>query len=1405
MTQPEFLLDLDCSTDDLGHFLYEDDPIEQHRLALGTLLDLVASAFDMSGTRAAIAFDARFAQLPAEPLGSLRLALDPASGEFAVQVAARDRPNGYESAASGHRLALPEWPDGTLAAAFAPLGESDADAAYAELSRSLHAQLGLSAAFGDVRALQPLARGVSIELALTPGARAECEGFSVHPALLNAALRAALLVRSRDAQAARVAGIERVAVFSPGAVPTRMAVVTSHDDEWGSCTAHVALLDESDRIVAALSGIEFGARESTPTWAALSSTRLAELAVEALGRAVPPQANLLQLGLSSLDLVRLVTVVYGESHRQVSLEAFLTCPTLEHLHALTSAVPEARGVDLAERLEQLVAASPGPTPEPSPLTSMQQALWLASLKPSAAPAYVESVAWRVRGELDIAALNAAWVGLTEHFESLRSAIFEQAGHFTQRVLPTAATLARQLATTAELAEGHAIEAWLRAELERGFLAEERLARIAVLRIASDDHVLLLAAHHAICDGSSFAERVLPELAELYACARQRRDPPAVRSSAQPRHLAAWELDPACAEPLAAEATRWANELSDVDETELPGDHPRSPQAAQRGRRHEFALPAELSERLENFAQRAGQSRFVVTLAAFGALLYRYAGLQDVLVGVPVAQRFAPSLTQAAGCLINFAPVRLRLSGALSADALLHSAGDEVARLLNRQRIPYQWVARLLSDPRQANAANPRVGFSHENALPALELPGLELTRLQPELTHAKLELFLRLESSPNGLRGVFEYDADLFEDLTIRSLAERFARLLDTLIATPAILVKALPWLGAAEQRALLAATRGPSLPGAVPMSSLLARRLRPGTDLLAVTDGARELSYAELDARARTLERALRAAGVTRGECVVIYLEACLEWPIAVFGCWRAGAVMVPIDANQPRGRQAHMFAAAQARVAISHARHASEVSSFGLQPLAIDDAQLVAADADAAALSSDAASHAAWDLRADDLAYGIFTSGSTGVPKLALANHGGLANKALAQLATFRLAEGTRVLQFASPAFDAALSELILAMSAGASLWVPPREARYSGEALATFMQRAQIEVAMLTPSVVASLHQLELPALRLLLIIGERCAGELVDRWGPGRHVYNLYGPTETTIWATGEHCQPNSGDPNIGRAIPNAWVYILDSDLNLLGPGQIGEICIGGAGVGPGYKYASEIDRARFVADPYAGDENARIYRSGDRGRCLPDGRLEFLGRNDDQVKLSGRRIALGEIESALRHLEGVEEAVVVVHEQGTPRARLSAFVQTRIDDISSIELRNRLRSTLPNHMIPTSLAIIEQWPRLISGKIDRKELASRPLQRALSGSLSIAAEQAVAEAFGRVLGLDPASIGPDDDFFALGGRSLDVVMLAEELARVGVMVSVAELLQAGRVSELATLAESDTCHSPVHDL
>ncbi|HEX4355340.1 MAG TPA: condensation domain-containing protein, partial [Polyangiales bacterium] len=533
--------------------------------------------------------------------------MSPTNGLFVIDFATHSHHDGYKRILFGQRHRELEWPSWL----------SDLDRPT-ELEREVESFDG-PASFAVFESVRAAGRDLALRFALSDGAREECRQFSMHPLALTLGLKAA--ARSFAASDLEIRRIARVAIMVPGAIPARMVV--QFDEAATERSARIVLFDRDDRPIAQMDGIAFG-----PTRESMSFARLNELAFDSLGRRVAPREHLLQLGLSSLDIVRLVSAVYAESRIEVSLEALLEQPTLERLHALIARGRDATEVDLADRLERIVASTPIP-PDRSPLASMQRALWLASLKRDAAPAYIESALFRLRGSLGFAALEFAWRELSRRHESLRSAIIEDGGKLWQHVMPPSAIVRLS-------ADGpNALARFIDAELQQPFANGEPLARLRVLALAHDDHALLLAAHHAVCDGGSFAERVLPELAELYARARESAIPLAVAASVQPRHLAAWENDASIADVLARESLAWANELSRLEAmAPLPSDRVVATPSA-RGARHAFELPAPLVAKLHAFARSEGQSQFVVALSAFTLLLYRFSAQGDLLIGVPV--------------------------------------------------------------------------------------------------------------------------------------------------------------------------------------------------------------------------------------------------------------------------------------------------------------------------------------------------------------------------------------------------------------------------------------------------------------------------------------------------------------------------------------------------------------------------------------------------------------------------------------------------------------------------------------------------------------------------------------------------------------------------------------------------
>ncbi|HKU45052.1 MAG TPA: amino acid adenylation domain-containing protein [Polyangiales bacterium] len=1186
--------------------------------------------------------------------------------------------------------------------------------------------------------------------------------YVLHPCVLGAALDAA-----KQQLGAEVRRIDQVVLVAPIRTPATLLVEPESHER---CRAY--LFDDAGDVVAYLGGI---GSSSAPL---VSVADLARLAEETLGRSVAADESLLAGGASSLDLVRFANAIFEVHGVALALPSLLANPTLEQLCALIERGADTHQAGHAKRLDAVIEHARASGDDVHPLHSMQRAVWLASCQPNAASSYVESAAFRLRGPLQVEALERAWQELARRYESCRSCVVQRGGEFYQRLLPVEASALR-------LVTGAQRDDWLRARAAAPFGPDEPLARVELLRIAADDHVLLLAGHHAMFDGRSLCERVLPELAAAYAGEVRARS--AARLEA--RHLASFEQLPESRAEVARTNALWRSELEGAPlAVDLSALRPPAAEAVQRGARHRFQVPHVTYGRLRELARRERCSLFALGLTVFRAALYRWAELDDVVIGVPVAQTWSPRFQAAVGCFVDLAPVRARADGETTLRELLAALQGCLARAIERSsHAPYAHLA--------ANAAAlPAigVGFACEDATPRLQLQGLALERLELPAQHAKLELLLRLECSESGLVGNIEYRKDLLDAGHIEQLAARYTRVLNELSRGPdslAVRLRELAWLSNAERQTLLAHARGPELRHDSALEQLGAA-FAVNPQGIAVIAGSEQRTYRELDGLANALAQRLLANGVRRGQLVAVEMETGVHFPAAFLGCLRAGACFVPIDPSQPDARVGKLLDDAGIALVVTLTALHGQPALRGRSCILLDTLLPAARPPDAGSPPAPS-----------DLAYGMFTSGSTGTPKLALNTHAGLANLLSVQKDSFGLQPGSPVLQFAAPAFDGAIFETMFALGASATLVTVPSDVRYDGGALFGLLREHRVRAAALTPSVLQTLPSTDLPELELLLVAGERCPAELVARWAVGRRMFNSYGPAEAAVCAAHGPCLPDGAAPALGRPIANVRTYVLDRDSNLVPIGQSGEICIAGAAVGGGYHNAPELSAARFVADPY-GEPGDVLYRTGDRGKLLPDGRLVFLGRQDEQVKLRGRRVELGEVEAALREQIGVLEAVVVIEHALTPAARLVAYVTTACAAPCEGDLRRALAAQLPRHAVPSRIVRIAHWPRLPSGKIDRRALAALP---PAAGATALewpetALEQAVARAMAGVLGLDPASLDRDADFLAHGGHSLNAISLADALNELsGKTLPLTELLANPTVREIAARLGADQEH------
>ncbi|MCP4654590.1 MAG: amino acid adenylation domain-containing protein, partial [bacterium] len=672
--------------------------------------------------------------------------------------------------------------------------------------------------------------------------------------------------------------------------------------------------------------------------------------------------------------------------------------------------------------------------------------------------------------------------------------------------------------------------------------------------------------------------------------------------------------------------------------------------------------------------------------------------------------------------------------------------------------------------------------------------GLTLSSFPSEVGTAKFDLTLSLQESGTGVSGALEYNTDLFDRTTMVRLLTHFQRRLAAIVDDPEQRLSELAWWTQAERHQLLVEwndTASAEPPGAL-FHELFASWAERRPDAVALVFEDQRLSCRELDRRADQLARLLRDRGARDAgrleRPVGICVERSPEMVVGILGILKAGGAWLPLDPEYPRERLAFMAADAGVRTILTRKRF--------LGSLPEREAEVICLDSERAAVAAESTARIASPTTAEHPAYVIYTSGSTGRPKGVVVKHRGLANLVAAQIRCFELRSGDRLLQFASLNFDASVSEIAMALAAGASLHLAPRERLLPGPPLLKLLREQEITCITLPPSALTVLEAETLPALVTLIVAGEACSPEPAREWAAGRRFYNAYGPTEAAVCATAGRYRGGPRLP-IGRPIGNVRVYLLDRWLRVTPIGVPGELCIGGSGVARGYLERPGLTTASFVPDPFAaGRGGGRLYRTGDLARTLPDGTIEFLGRIDHQIKLRGFRIELGEIEAVLSRHPAVREALVLLHEE----ARLVAFVVTAgASAPAPTELQDLLRNTVPEYMVPSAFVVLDAFPLTPSGKIDRDALERPALPAPGPEDAELAPRDALELELTRIweelLGVQP--IGIRSNFFELGGHSLLAVQLMARVRhRFGRDLPLATLFQEGTVEHLAVLLRQE---------
>jgi len=994
-----------------------------------------------------------------------------------------------------------------------------------------------------------------------------------------------------------------------------------------------------------------------------------------------------------------------------------------------------------------------------PASLAQERLWFIDRMEPGNAGYNVVSALRLRGALDVDALRRSLGEIVRRHEALRTVFAEVEGRPVQRVQPfDGFALAVEDVSRGGPAEAEGEMARRFAdEAGRGFdLSRGPLVRARLLRLGRGDHALVLVLHHIVCDGWSLSV-LYRELSALYHAFSRGLPSPLRELPVQYGDYAAWQRSPAAAAAMDRQLEWMRGELAGAPHLlELPTDRPHPPRRTFAGARHGFRLGSELVRALRELAQAEGATPFMVLLAAWQLLLARYAGAGEVLVGSPVAGRMRHETEPLIGFFTNNLVLRGRVRGEAGFREYLGDVRHEVLNAFAHQDVPFERLVDELRVERSLTRTplyQAVFTFTGEDTGSAMvELDGLAVEGLGVPLDSAKTDLTLSIADVGDTLSGALEYSLDLFEPATAARIVGHLGALLTAAVAEPDRPLRTLPLMDAAEAGRVRRMGAGDAVDApAAPFHRLFEAQAARTPGAEALRFAGQTVTYAELNARADRLARRLRAHGVGIEDVVAVSLERGPEQVAALLAANKAGAAFLPVDPRYPAERRRWMLEDAGARAVVTTSALAGDLPRT--------DAVVIAVDVDVGG-DADMSDSREVDVSPDNAAYVVFTSGSTGRPKGVVVAHRGIGNLAAAQRDAFAIDGDARVLQFASLSFDAGVAEVAHTLLSGACLVLAEAERMIPGPDLVALLRDERVTHATLPPPVLAALPSAELPDLRTLVSAGEAVGAEVVGRWAGGRRFLNAYGPTETTVCATLARLEGEDARPPIGRPIPNVVTYVLDGATQLVPIGVSGELYVGGVGVARGYLNRPGLTAERFVPDAFGAVPGARLYRTGDRARWRADGRLDYLGRTDQQVKLRGFRIEPGEVEAVLREHPSVRDAAVIVREDVPGAARLVAYAAPA--DGGSVDvaaLRDLAASRLPEHMVPSAFVALEAIPLTPNGKTDR---AALPAPEAAGGGGEAGralspTEEALASIWIELLG--DGEIRPDDDFFELGGHSL----------------------------------------------
>ncbi|WP_324681918.1 non-ribosomal peptide synthetase, partial [Mycobacterium sp. 663a-19] len=1104
---------------------------------------------------------------------------------------------------------------------------------------------------------------------------------------------------------------------------------------------------------------------------------------------VGADSSFFDLGGDSVSAMRVVAAIKSGLGADVSVRAVFDAPTVAQL---ATCLTSGHG---GER-DPLVA---GQRPTVVPLSFAQGRLWFLDQLQGPAPVYNMAAAFQVSGWLDVEALGAAFDDVIARHESLRTLYPDVDGVPFQRVLPARPGMWRRGdAAVVSLPEREVVGELEALAGHRFELSTEVPMRVQIYSVRREQHVVGIVVHHIAFDGWSLAPMVR-DLGEAYRARQQGRAPGWAELPVQYADYTLWQrrqfgdLDN-IAGPIAAQLAYWQDALAGLPERlQLPTDRPYPPVADQRGATVVVEWPAELQRWVREVARAHQATSFMVVQSALAVLLSRLSASSDVAVGFPIAGRNDPALDEVVGFFVNTSVLRIDLTGDPTIAELLGRVRTRSLAAFDNQDVPFEVLVERLNPARslthhplvQVMLAWQNLPGNADGPATELALGDAQVTQVPVDTRSARMDLAFSLRErftetgEPAGIGGWVEFRTDVFDTASIEALTQRLQRVVEAMTTDPTRRLSSIDVLDASERARLGAMGNAAVLArpavSAVSVPEVVAGHAARTPQAVAIRCQGRSVTYRELDEASNRLAHLLIDKEVGPGQSVALLFNRCAEAIVTMLAVLKTGAAYLPIDPGLPHERIGFMLADAAPVAMVTTSGLRRRLAGFDLPVIAVDDPSVDTQPRTALPAPDP-----------DEIAYLIYTSGTTGVPKGVAVTHRNLIH--LAQSTPADLPVPRVWTQCHSYGFDFSVWEIWAALLGGGRLVVVPESVAASPPDFHAMLVGEHVTVLTQTPSAVTALSPEGLESVSLLLG-GETCPAEVVDRWAPGRVVINAYGPTEATVYASmSAPLTPGASAVPIGAPVPTATVFVLDEWLHLVPAGVVGELYVAGRGVGVGYVHRCGLTASRFVACPFGG-AGTRMYRTGDLVCWGADGQLQYHGRADEQVKIRGYRIELGEIQSALAELDGVRQAVVLAREDRPGDRRLVGYITGAADPaITRVELGERL----PGYMVPAAIVVLDALPLTVNGKLDTRALPAPEYldtdhYRAPTGAV----EEVLAGIYAEVLGVE--RVGVDDSFFDLGGDSILSMQVVARARAAGLTLRPRDIFVEQSVARLAQVA------------